>query len=351
MDIEPTRIRKAAFVAIIVFVVAISIEAAAQLLYLLGQGHLVFAWSGQEVFRARTFNRLVPDARHATTVADFSDPNYGGYGISIDSYGFRRGSQHTDPKCPSVVFIGDSVPFGWGVADHSSMPSKFFEALQKAKDPRCVINAAIPSYSLFQAVARFEMEILNRFNVDSVVLQVYDPVTQFVRFGPQWKPNMDWITEPASVWEPKQEYVATLVIMRSALRRFGVLKTTEELKKDERLKPMDQGALGVFRLEIRKELQRFHDLVRQASARRLVLAPVTVPVTGYNELPQQYRIAIDVLNDELKRLAEKNADTTFLDTIRLFRSRPENEMFIDKCCHLSERGNELQAAELAAVLQ
>jgi hypothetical protein len=178
-------------------IVLISVEATAQFLYRIRYGQ--FVWR-TENFRVRDFHRVVSDARHVTTLPNFSDPNYFGVGrsLSIDAYGFRSGAQSTNPDCPSIIFIGDSVPFGWFVSDRRSMPSKLFEYLGKANDARCVINAAIPSYSLFQAVARFEREILGKFKSDSVYLQIYDPVFGFVHFGAQWRPEVDWFTEPAT---------------------------------------------------------------------------------------------------------------------------------------------------------
>jgi hypothetical protein len=295
--------------------VIVSVEASAQLLYRLRYGE--FAWKGPETFRIRSFTRLVEDSRHATTIANFSDPNYGGYGISIDAYGFRRGAQITIPDCPSVS--------------------------------RCVINAAIPSYSLFQAVARFEREILGKFKIDSVYLQIYDPVTQFVRFGAQWTPEMDWTTEPATKsWEPKRQYIASIAIIRKTLFRFGVLKMSEPTLED--IKPVDERTLERYRVEIRRELEHLHDIIVQAHVKRLVVAPVTVPSGAYQQLSKEYRIAIEAMNDELKEFATRNDNTTFFDTARLLKSHPDSEMFIDECCHLTELGSDLVAEGLIKIL-
>jgi hypothetical protein len=327
--------------------VLLSVEVTAQFLYRVRYGQ--FVWSkGTEDFRVRSFNRLVADARHFTNIPNFSDPKYDGYGISTDAYGFRRGAQTTNPDCPSVVFIGDSVPFGWGGPDRASMPSKVFEHLQKTNDPRCVINAAIPSYSLFEAVARFEREILGKFKIASVYLQIYDPVTQFVRFGAQWTPDKDWITEPAFPDE-KRKYVASIAIILNALRHFGVLNESE-YNYFENIKPIDQRSLDRYRLEIRRELEHLHDIVVQANVKQLIVAPVTVPSSAYQQLPEQYRIAIEAINDELSKFAGRHEDTTFLDTIRLLKGYPDDDVFVDTCCHLTERGNDLVAEQLIKIL-
>jgi hypothetical protein len=329
---EPDRIKKAIFYAVMFMFVLLSGEAAAQLLR--------YAWlpGVAETFQVRSFTRLVADARHVTAIPDSSDPNYGkGWGISTDAYGFRRGTQTTRPDCSNVIFIGDSVPFGYGVPDNASMPSKLFEHLQKANDPRCVINAAIPSYSLFQAVARFEREILGKFKVDVLYLQIFDPATQFARFGAEWQPEIDWTTESVLVkkkWEP----VASVELVREALRHFDVLNS------------VDERSLTRYRLEIRRELERLHDMAVQADVKQLIVAPVTVPSSSYQRWRGAIRAAIDAINDELRQFAGRHEDTTFLDTIGLMKSYPENDMFVDKCCHLTERGNDLVAEQILRIL-
>ena len=345
---KPNNFKKVTFFALMGLLVLVSVEVTAQFLFLARYGN--FVWSQVTGgFNVRSFTRLVTDARHVTTIPNFSDPKYGGFGISTDAYGFRGGTQATRPDCPSVVFIGDSVPFGWGGPDRASMPSRLFDRLQNANDPRCVINAAIPSYSLFQAIARFEREILDEFKIDSVYLQIYDPVTQFVRFGAQWKPDMDWTTEPVAFASPKREYIASIAIARNALRRFGVLRGSGS-EYFENFKPADRRSLDWYRLEIRGELERLHDLIVKANVKQLIVAPVTVPADAYQRLSEGRRIAIETINDELTQFAARHKDTSFLDTIELLKGYPGTEVFVDDCCHLSERGNDIVAEQLIKLL-
>jgi hypothetical protein len=345
---KPDHLKKAILFAIMCLFVLVSVEVTAQFLFRARYGN--FVWSqGTEGFHVRSFTRLVADARHVTTIPNFSDPKYEGYGISIDTYGFRRGTQATRPDCPSVVFIGDSVPFGWGGSDRASMPSKLFARLQNANNPRCVINAAIPSYSLFQAVARFEIEILNKFKIDSVYLQIYDPVSQFVRFGAQWRPDMDWTTEPVAFVNPKREYIASIAIVRNALRHFGVLQRSGS-EYFENVKPADRRSLDRYRLEIRGELERLPDLIVKANVKQLIVTPVTVPADAYERLSEGYRIAIEAINDELMQFAARHKDTSFADSIAFLKGYPVTDVFVDDCCHLSERGNDIVAEQLIKIL-
>jgi hypothetical protein len=330
---NPDRLKKAILYATLFVFVLLSVEATAQLIYWVRD---VWLSEGTESFQVRSFTRLVADARHVTTIPNFSSPTSNGWEISTDAFGFRSGAQITNPDCPSVIFIGDSVPFGYGGPGRASMPSKLFEHLQKANDPRCVINAAIPSYSLFQAVARFEREILGKFKINALYLQIIDPALQFARFGAQWRPDIDWTTAPTVAKE--REYVASIGIVRNALRQFGILKT------------VDQDSLDRYRLEIRRELERLHDMAVQADVKQLVVAPVTVPASSYRQYPEQVQVAFDAINDEFSKFAGRHQDTTFVDTIKLLRSYPNDEIFLDRCCHLTERGNDLVAEQLTKIL-
>jgi hypothetical protein len=345
MDTSPQSARKRAlFSGVMFLIVLISVEATAQFLYRVRYGR--FIWE-TEIFRVG-FNQVVLDARHRTPIPNFSDPGYRGFGITIDAYGFRRGAQSTNPDCPSIIFIGDSVPFGWGVSDRASMPSKLFENLQKVNDTRCVINAADPGYSLFQAVARFELEISGKFKGDCVYLQIYEPVYGFVHFGAQWRPERDWSTEPAISSIP---YVASAAIVQHALQHFGLLRRFRYDGEFENLSSIDQLSLDRFRLEIRKGLEHLHDILSQANVTKLIVAPITVPSTAYPQLPGEYRVAIEALNDEFRNFAKMHRDITFLDTIGLLKRYPDQDVFIDNCCHLSERGNDIVAERIFEILR
>jgi hypothetical protein len=335
--------KRAFFFSIMFLIVLISVEATAQFLYRVRYGRI-------ETFHAGSFQQAALDARHVTTIPNFSDPDFFGVGVgmSIDGSGFRRGAQSTNPGCPSVVFIGDSVPFGWGVSDRLSMPSKLFEYLQKADDPRCVINAAIPAYSLFQAVARFKHEISGKFKTDSVYLQIYDPVFGFVHFGSQWRPEIDWFTEPAISSIP---YVKSAAIVEKALRYFGLLKKFRYDGYFEKSVTLDQSSLDRFRLEIRNELEHLHQILVHANVTNLIVAPITVPSSAYLRLPEEYRIAIEALNDEFRKFAEKHKDTIFLDTIGLLKAYSDQDVFRDECCHLTERGNGIVAEQVFEILR
>jgi hypothetical protein len=85
--------------------------------------------------------------------------------------------------------------------------------------------------------------------------------------------------------------------------------------------------------------------------KRLIVAPITVPSRAYPRLPEEYRIAIEALNDEFRKFAEKHKDTIFLDTIGLLKAYSDQDVFRDECCHLTERGNGIVAEQVFEILR
>src|SRR5262249_45110928 len=129
---------------LMVFIVILGIEVGSQLLYFAHKGYFLFQRRPNEVFNIRDFSVLTNDARGFTAISNYTNQNYGSqlssfnslkfreWFLSFDSFGFRRGKQtESSSSQHNIVFIGDSVPFGWGVSDDSSLPSQFFEQLQK----------------------------------------------------------------------------------------------------------------------------------------------------------------------------------------------------------------------------
>ena len=95
-------------------------------------------------------------------------------------------------KKKKFLFLGDSVPFGWGVNTDESLPYLFADVHKDF----IVINGAIPSYSSAQKVLRLETEFAALTNISHTYLQIYDPVSQYVLYGSRWSEDDNWTTEP-----------------------------------------------------------------------------------------------------------------------------------------------------------
>ncbi|MEK7591224.1 MAG: SGNH/GDSL hydrolase family protein [Patescibacteria group bacterium] len=73
--------------------------------------------------------------------------------VTTNSLGFR--GPELDPKKPLLVFLGDSITFGYGLEDDETIPRK----AQKALPAWNVLNTASPGYNLRQQTAVFQEKI------------------------------------------------------------------------------------------------------------------------------------------------------------------------------------------------
>lgn len=316
-----------------------------------------FVWSGIEMFNVRDFTERVGDQRYVTI-----KPNYRreftaaeGWGdkawsLSTDAWGFRKGTHETNPACPNVGFIGASVPFGWGVSDNASLPSKTFNLLKAAADSRCVFSATIPSNALAQTVARYEIEILGKFKVHTLVMQVYDPVSQLMALGSDWQPEANWTNFPNYGFQLESQslerYSATLTIINNALRSWGWKSSRPSFL--DLFSPDDSATLQRFRMAVRKDLERLHELATKAGVQRLIVAGIAVPkkTRAAPSFSEGRRVAIDTFNGELRAFAAAHSMTAYADTQSVLDLHPDEEMYVDECCHLSESGNSVVAQTL-----
>lgn len=348
--VRPSSKKKIVFYGLMLLIIVATVEIASQFIFFVRYGN--FVWSDVVRFSVRSFTVRVDDARYVTARPNFSDPFYGGWGVSLDAWGFRSGRYVTDPTCANIVFIGASVPFGWGVPGNASLPSKLFDRLQETGDSRCVINAAIPSYSLFQAVARYEREIHGKIRVDVVFLQIYDPVSQLLLLGSRWNREANWTTEPKLAFDstlPGVRYSAAIVMLLNGLQGLGWKRQDSPI---EVFSPSDQATLQRVRGEIRSELERLRDMVRADGGRQLIVGSLAVPSSSRKSpwFSVGRQIAIDAQNDELRRFTASHSDTVYADTADLLSKYSDSDVFIDSCCHLSERGNDLVAEYIMRLL-
>jgi len=324
-----------------------------------------------------------------------------GWFLSFDVFGFRRGKQtESSAGQHKIVFIGDSVPFGWGVLDHSSLPSQFFERLQqnsasimesatlKASVPSLstaaleqpdrrgthrppalsqgadtviaaensmsfgVVNAALPSYALAQAVARYEHEIHGRMMVDTVYLQIYDPASQIALRGSHWQPSDNWMNAPYIRTSFLSRYSAAVVIAAGFASRLNFHFGGEE-SLVETFDPNDAATTKRVHAHMRAELERLLALSKIDGMRRLIVAPITIPAQSLDGYYSRSRLsAIELVNQGLRDFASAHHnEVIFADTISLLRRYPDADVFLDRCCHLSERGNGIVADYLMTLLR
>ena len=318
-----------------------------------------FIWEGeasgyakaQDVFSVRDFIYEVDDERYFTHKKNYayskskSDAD-GVWSLTTDEHGFRAGTHKYGSQQQNIVFLGDSVPFGWGVGDDETVPSKFYRFLEQVEDEPSygVVNGAIPSYSLYQAIKRYDYEIRHTLPVKYIVLQTYDPVNQFEKFGRQWHKNLNWYTQRwAAVSTPPLLKYSALYWLLTESRRFV---------SNPELDPNDRIAFDNFQAENIASLDELHALLR-ADEVGLILLPVTVPEAAKQKKSAARQAAIAAHNETLKDYAAAHPDVYFFDVEAYLYQYGADDVFIDSCCHLSEVGATLQAefilTELAAI--
>lgn len=301
-----------------------------------------FVWQrSEEEFRVGNYVQRVDDERYITLRRGYSNPAFtdgsAPWKIEIDSHGFRKGANPPALNGPNIAVIGDSQPFGYRVNGENSYPSLLQEILRKRGDPRGVINAAIPSSSLDQAVHRYQYELARRYNIQVVVLQIYDPVTQFVLLGRDWTVQRNWVTY--------RNPPVTFLRFSALWHLYRQLAEAYELRVGGFV-PGDQVAVRRWVSSLNRSLNL---LMANTDSRvdRVILLPATAPPASWATMSDAHRTAMKILNATLRKFAEDHPNVEFMDTNALFASDVSGRMFIDDCCHLSRAGAE-QVARLIA---
>lgn len=100
-------------------------------------------------------------------------PNFVSNSIKLNSLGFRDNelNQRADIK---ILCLGDSVAFGWGVADPANTYSEILEKILNEKGGAVgktveVFNAGIPSYQLYQGVGLYLNHLASVTDWDYVI--------------------------------------------------------------------------------------------------------------------------------------------------------------------------------------
>jgi lysophospholipase L1-like esterase len=100
------------------------------------------------------------------------------------------------PGTLRIVGLGDSVMFGWGVAEGESYMGLLAEALDGGDPPVEVLNFAVPGYNTAMQVATFRSKVLT-FEPDLVLLHVVNNDFDLPRF----------LLEPHDVWATDRSFL------------------------------------------------------------------------------------------------------------------------------------------------
>jgi hypothetical protein len=371
--------KRAIFWFVLLIFTFILVELLGQAVYRITKG--VFTWEAlhrqDNVFNIRAFTELVNDERLVTNRKNFScyftkssvylrvpeSKIKEAWLVKTDSKRFRVGTNEYFGDRPNIVFIGDSVPFGWGLDGRETVPSQFYALLKKTPAHEFgVINAAVPSYSLYQAIKRYEYEINGKFPVKYVVLQIFDPAMQFLIWGKKWDRRMCWTSKDSLAYS--RELVKKIdesgsplrIILErySSIHRFiYILKV--KLQRIEApsssLDIADQKAFRQFECEINSELE---ELYGSLSAQNIPLVIMPINLSDHflssaekdspGGLDKKLVTIVGVMNEVFKKFASTHKNTYYFDVGAYFESIGKRDLFIENDpCHLSSHGAVRQA--------
>jgi hypothetical protein len=106
--------------------------------------------------------------------------------LTTDEQGFRvTPGSADDPGVPCIVGLGDSVMFGWGVADEDTYLARLCSRLAPVK----VINTAVPGYNTVMQAATLERKAL-RHRPDLVLLHFVENDLHLPNFIPREDPTI-----------------------------------------------------------------------------------------------------------------------------------------------------------------
>ena len=279
----------------------------------------------------------------------------GNYAVSTDSHGFRSDHEVSPAKPPDVfrvVTIGDSGPFGHGVADTETYQTH----LQRLLGERCrgrtieVVNACVPGWTTFEG-RRFISRSLEPFHPDLMVLGFNDDT------------GFDWLEDKQRFEEEgaAERFGALLYRSEVYLLLRKVLLETKQLGGEPRNPPQPDLSRALVRRVSKEDfvdnLQAIIDWTRTHDCKLvLVNNPVNLAVyrnfQGGGAQQDIMRKAIDFsYRDLLKEVAAKNR-VAYLDTHDEWARRPDAEMLFlpHDIYHPNAIGQRLFATQLATLI-
>jgi hypothetical protein len=323
---------------IIIIMTIVLLEGFLHVLYYGTRG--VFIWNSLERFNIIDFTVKVDDERYVTMKKNYKyrDKTNPRYTVETDEFGFRNGKNIVSKEGENLVFIGDSVPFGWGVAPGDSVPSKVYDLLAARGVTLGVINAAIPSYSLDQAVHRYAYEVDKKFKVQNIILQIYDPASQFAIFGGQWDVTQNWAT-----FNKAQLVTENISWLKYSAYYYLYKIFFKDIK--EKFDPNDHAAIAKYVKGIDNSLDFLR--LNAHGVQNILILPVNIPKDAMSSTSKKRLIAIKILNDTMHNYAKSHAagepKIIFVSLNDAFQNQPPRQAFIDQCCHLTAYGAELEA--------
>lgn len=323
-------------------------------------GFTLLKFDHTELFSIRNFTEKTNDKRFYTVKKNYSDDEldhfYGGktFLITTSSEGFRiskkdnkAGNYLSDKNLKEkILFLGDSVTFGWGVEAEESLPFLF----KKYNNNFSVLNGAIPGYSLAQAIERFKIEFINIKNLKYIYLQVYSPAPSYGRLGTNWTEDDNWANFPEQVLRTHNIPKITIPFYGEPYS-YNFFRKKMYRIRHKKMKEIsyDQRSDEKYIKHIKSNLNKLYDLTKHTKS-TLILSSTNVPKFSANTRSKAHNRSIKILNENLYNFSLEKKDVLYLDLSNELNV-DSKKMFLDFCCHLSREGANLMALKLTKLIQ
>jgi lysophospholipase L1-like esterase len=298
----------------------------------------------KSIFLVGTSNMLVPS--DIPGLGYRLARNYSNGPFQTDEFGFRRRPNSQKPVARSILLLGDSIAFAGGVRYEESFASLVEKQLsQKLGQQVAVMNSGTPGYNTVQESILFK-DLQKSVKPNLVVLQFCmndfaDPV----------------VLTPTSSLEASSSAGEDLSLIRLMYKSRAILFLKEQVKDMEKLYP-ERFPLAlhyIHYVDKHSGWQRAKDAIvqiagtaKQMDARFLL---VIFPVE------QQLRIGDRGPGDDLAAFA-KSRGIEVLDLYTVLAEHWREHLYFDYSVeqhvvdklHLSPRGHELAAHEIAAAI-
>jgi hypothetical protein len=213
-----------------------------------------------------------------------------------------------------------------------------------------VLNAALPSYSLAQAVERYKKEFKDLQNLRFVYLQVYSPVPEYAIFGTEWETDYNWVNFPEKLLESYYLKKINLPFYGESyfynFLRKKIYRIIKKKKYKERL--YNDRSDQKFINYINFNLEKIYNLIDNKKV-SLIVSSITTPKFSDNAKSKSHLRALRIFNKNLKEFSLINKRVFYFDISNKLDLESKKN-FID-CCHLSNIGANLVAKELAKLIK
>ena len=311
---------------------------------------IIFKLPHKNNFLVRDFTERVEDKRIVTmkknlklnNIKDYSNSNLV-YSIYTDHIGSRIPKDDSNLKNNSKIFLflGDSVPFGMYKEAEESFPYLFSINNKNNK----IINGAVPSYALPQAIARLDVEFVRIKNIKYIYLQIFDPVSQYALYQGNWSPTDNWAFTEIKTFE------ICKIIKNNQLDFVNKINTSKIIAKIKRkfnycsIKAINNESDQRYLSHIKEQIDELIKINKNIKA-QLIIAPVVVSPESTKTLNKSYAHALYLINNYLEDRSKQKNEFIFFDSRKFLDSE---EDFIDQA-HLSVIGAKKVANYLNKVI-